>query len=502
VGVGAGNSTKIEVSQGSSGQWTAAETVGITKYGCTITVPATFENSEFSIRADGGAAFSANVARPWFVFGDSGSFATPGGWARVVGEAINLGADTKTPSILRLEHVDGAGAPQEIQAVTEGGPAGSALTRWHAFFPLPASLVHGVYNVSIAAGKGATFSLLNTFIDPDTPSLATLNVSTPVAWKTEVFRVNATQPGVGRDATAAVQAALSAANTNGGGVVFFPFGQYFIRGPLIVNPGVVLRGESRELVSIYFHEDNQTTAPPAYVTSSKPGHWGVEDLTFYITSYANDIVRFIPGTDGAFFRRNRIRFNSYFCLEPITGKGSRGRNTAWPHSVGTAVKLAGTNLFITDNDIYSSGDVVSTLNNGAAGATYMHIARNRLWNGGTTHWGARRRTRSILDARSILATRMIQLVILLLMLCTQVYPGSSVSTRTMRRRGQVLRPWAATTRSTRITMAHHISRTYTTTTTPKIWSGRCQRGTCCDLRARMWHHNLGIASQLILLSLH
>ena len=42
---------------------------------------------------------------------------------------------------------------------------------------------------------------------------------------------------------------------------------------------------------------------------------------------------------------------------------------------------------MTDNDIFSSGDVVSTLNNGAAGATYMHIARNRFWNGGTTHWG-------------------------------------------------------------------------------------------------------------------
>ena len=35
--------------------------------------------------------------------------------------------------------------------------------------------------------------------------------------------------------------------------------------------------------------------------------------------------------------------------------------------------LAGKNLFVTDNDIYSSGDVVSTLNNGAAGAEYMHV---------------------------------------------------------------------------------------------------------------------------------
>ena len=51
------------------------------------------------------------------------------------------------------------------------------------------------------------------------------------------------------------------------------------------------------------------------------------------------------------------------------------------------MKLAGQNLFVTDNDIYSSGDVVSTRGNGAAGAAYMHIARNRFWNGGTTHWG-------------------------------------------------------------------------------------------------------------------
>ena len=90
---------------------------------------------------------------------------------------------------------------------------------------------------------------------------------------------------------------------NGGGVVYFPTGQYFIHGPLVVAPGVVLRGASRELVSIYFHEDNQHTAskdprsamsrgslccfpsrslptdgrslvthrPPAYITSSRPG---------------------------------------------------------------------------------------------------------------------------------------------------------------------------------------------------------------------------------------
>lgn len=75
-------------------------------------------------------------------------------------------------------------------------------------------------------------------------------------------------------------------------------------------PGTRLIGESRELVSIYFDEDNQSTAPPAYVTSSAPGPWGAQDLTFYVTSFANDIVNFKPGTHDAFLTRTRIRFNS------------------------------------------------------------------------------------------------------------------------------------------------------------------------------------------------
>ena len=211
--------------------------------------------------------------------------------------------------------------------------------------------------------------------------MQTINVTvTPggAPWKPDTFTVNSTQPGVGHDATDAVTAAIAAAAKNGGGTVLFPPGQYFIKTALVVAPGTVLKGDGgRELVSIYFHEDNQTTAPPAYVTSTEPGPWGVEGLTFYITAFANTIVKFQPGTDNAFLRSSRIRYNSYFCLEAAMGKGSRGRTTTWPHSVGTAVMLAGTNLFVTDNDIYSSGDVVSTLNNGAAGAEYMHIARNR-----------------------------------------------------------------------------------------------------------------------------
>jgi hypothetical protein len=79
-----------------------------------------------------------------------------------------------------------------------------------------------------------------------------------------------------------------------------------------VAPGTVLRGERRDLVSIYFAEDNATSAPPAYVSSTRPGAWGLEDLTLYVTAFANSIVRFTPGTEGAFLRRSTIHFYTQY----------------------------------------------------------------------------------------------------------------------------------------------------------------------------------------------
>ena len=40
---------------------------------------------------------------------------------------------------------------------------------------------------------------------------------------------------------------------------------------LVLRPGTVVRGEAADLVSVFFGEDNQTTAPPAYVTANVTG---------------------------------------------------------------------------------------------------------------------------------------------------------------------------------------------------------------------------------------
>ena len=418
------NASLLEVRQG-DGEWSAVPMSGMTAAGGAFEVPASFAPAAFEVRVDGGSAFAANVPRPWFAFGDLGETATQGGSVRIVGEALTLLRDsTATPPLLRLAPV-AAVAPAAAAAAAaaivlvaraslDGGGVGAALTRWQAYFDLPAALAPGNYSLAIAHGGGSgsddtggaaanasAFEPLCTFVDQDRPCRSTIRVTaagTALAdprttfGATDTFVVNATQPGAGRDATAAVAAAVAAASAHLAGgaeraLVHFPRGQYFVQGPILVAPGTVLRGERRDLVSIYFAEDNATSAPAAYVSSTRPGAWGLEGVTLYVTAFANSIVRFTPGTVGAFLRRSTIRFNSYFCLEPAKGQGSRGRTSGWEHDVGVAVTLAGKSLFVQDNDIFSSGDVVSSRNNGAAGAAYMHISRNRFWNGGTTHWG-------------------------------------------------------------------------------------------------------------------
>jgi len=426
-----GSGTQIELRQ-LPGDWTVARPVNgsVTAYGCAVTVPTGFAYAPFEVRAGGsaGAALAVNRPSPWFAFGDAGERATPGGWVRIVGEAIGL----DKPSTLVLRAASG-GAAHALAARSSPGGIGAAPTRWHAFFDLPRGIALGSYELSLRGGAGAVEEKLCMFLSVYTTCLSTINVTKPKQWPSKVFTVASRQPGIGRNATAGVLAALRAARANGGGVVLFPRGQYFIDVPLIVPDKTVIRGAGKDLVAIYFKEatcpcdlvemarlysENQTkwgrnltacragcTAPLAYVTSDKactaaPGaackgaarhpSWGIEGLSLYVTAYAKNIVQFQPGSDGCHMRDVRIRFNSQLCHNPGDhGKPGRGNRTAnWPIGGGQAVTLAGRNLFVTDNDIYSSGDVVGTRGNGDdIGGAYMHIARNRMWNGGTTHYG-------------------------------------------------------------------------------------------------------------------
>eukprot|EP00051_Salpingoeca_urceolata_P024169 m.421658 g.421658 ORF g.421658 m.421658 type:complete len:919 (-) comp20198_c0_seq6:105-2861(-) len=380
-------------------KWLKVVAQGVTPYGAAIQVPLSFSAARlFYVRADGEQPFAVNAPQPFWVFGDAGSTATPGGHIRVFGKVLSLPPNQLT-SNARLRLVSPA---TNLTLQAEEPDAGttsprdslsrvSQHTNFDALFKVPALLPQGRYTLSVsnmADHEGQVFVPLCTFINETTPCLDSIDIGPRLfaPFKPDMFTVKAPQPGPGRSATAAVAAAIQAAANNGGGVVFFERGTYFVNGPIQVPPGVVLRGEAMHLVSIYFAEDTKASAPDAYVTSTEPGSWGVFNITLYVTAYFNAVVRTLPQTDGFHMANVRIRANSYFC-HGASGGTSRGRTVDWPADVGVAVLLAGTNLFVSDSDLYSSGDVISTRDNSDIGATYMQIVNNTMHNGGTAHWG-------------------------------------------------------------------------------------------------------------------
>ena len=386
------NTTQIELRQ-IPGDWIATSPVGVTSYGCAVAVPASFRYAPFEVRAGGtgGAAapLAVNRPSPWFAFADQGERATPGGWVRIVGEAIGL----SRPSTLVLRSRTSA-LSHELEARLTADGMGAAPSRWHAFYDLPPTISLGSWEVSLRAPSSGsdntseTEEKLCTFISVNTTCLGTITVTEPKKWPSQQFIVKSRQPGIGRNATTGVLAALAAARANGGGVVYFPRGQYFIDVPLIVPQNTIIRGAGKDLVAINFAEstcpcdlvemarlyrDNATkygrnltqcrnacTAPPAYVTSdsttNKPDFhpsWGIESLSLYVTAYATNIVQFQPQSDGCFMRGVRVRYNSQFCHNPGDhgNPGRGGRTAQWNPGTGQVVTLAGRNLFVEDCDL-------------------------------------------------------------------------------------------------------------------------------------------------------
>lgn len=62
----------LQVQQG-GGKWQKVDAVGVTDYGCTISVPTSFTPGTFKVRASStDTGYTVNTPRPWFAFGDQG----------------------------------------------------------------------------------------------------------------------------------------------------------------------------------------------------------------------------------------------------------------------------------------------------------------------------------------------------------------------------------------------------------------------------------------------
>jgi hypothetical protein len=269
-----------------------------------------------------------NAPQPWWLQGDAGLEASPGGWLRVFGKCLSLG---DKPSI-RL--VSPAG-----RAVTLSAKPGAG---WELRVVLPADVVPGEYHVLVHNGRGGALGWQEAgtlLIAPHRPS-----------WPQARFTV--TDFGAiandNQDDTAAIQAAIDKASADGGGTVFFPRGKYALCDTLKVPTRVLLQGAGEELVELDWQDRKDPL--PALIRGSNS--FGVQDLTITAINHLDGIVSDVTGPDtgNVAIERVRMRLNRY-----LYQRDPKEIDRRFREPLGAGLRVGGANLVITDCDIYVSG---------------------------------------------------------------------------------------------------------------------------------------------------
>jgi hypothetical protein len=285
-----------------------------------------------------------NEPEVWWWNGDSGETATPGGWLRTFGKSLNFVGKSRA----QLRGCDGRSI-----ALTPRASSGYVLD-----FVVPSDTVPGDYELSVHNGLAG---------DSAWRSAGTVKVRPLAVWKSDVFNVK----NFGTKPAEALVAALKAAETNGGGVVYLPRGRYPVKDALKIPKNTVLRGEAMELVSLYWPDLEN---PPAELISG--ADFGVESLSLYCQQHRN-VIADMATSKRMFLRHVRIRANAYFMIED-RDKEFRGRKGPASHrECGAAVLLRGTNFEVTDCDLYASNYGVRILK-----AKTGLVARNQIRYGG------------------------------------------------------------------------------------------------------------------------
>ncbi len=311
----------------------------------------------YAVRIANGAGWSRavllNRASPWWLQGNLGETASPGGWVRILGNCLA----GKDPSSVKV-FLEGKGT----FPVKDAGP--------HSLLcELPKDLAEGEYKVRVHAGAGGSAGWSVPL---------KLAVRAEKSWPSTIFNVvdfGADSTGV-KDSTAAVKAALEKAAQ--GGVVYFPRGRYGVTEALHLPRFTTLRGEGRALTCVFWPDMEQPLKELIKGTNS----FAVEDMTLYCSNYIHFIAadQNVPDAGDVRIRRLCIRADMYRGhLKPE--EVDRRFRAALKNSSGGGdlLRLGGRNVEVLDCDLYASGRSIFLDRVKCA-----RIANNTIYNG---RWG-------------------------------------------------------------------------------------------------------------------
>ncbi len=343
--------------------WISVPLLQATDCSLKFVVPAEWKNGVFAVRVMAGGATSqptlVNAPDPWWIQGDQGDSALPGGWLRVCGKSLAFGGET----IARLE------AAGHDPIVLKAKTADCYTLR----FDLPKDLAPASYSVFVHNGFGGNAAWRKAGV---------LLVKASTGWPTKQFNVldfygkdaaQEMQKSLNKyypvpDRTAGIKAALKQAQQNGGGIVYFPPGRYGITEEISVPPRTLLKGAGMGTVVLWWGKgqfnldgggeqglarDKDKTKRPINPLSGS--EFGLEDLSVYLPF---DHQTGISCGEHFLMRRVRVRVDHFWTID-----GSK-------RPEGTMARI-GNNFTVTDCDLLAKGEGLCPGQNGI-------IARNRV----------------------------------------------------------------------------------------------------------------------------
>lgn len=229
--------------------WTSLAPLTATTRSVTATVPASWTAGVYALRLRSGPRAGSvqlvNAPDPWFVQGDQGSVATPGGYLYVSGTC--------------LERTGGAG-PQAALVNPATGAVAAALplldrittsVGYALRYRVPASVAEGEYQLWLHNGRGGSAGWVRFRSFLEAP-VETVTVKQVEAWPSTVFDVTK-QAGSNDDARFA--AALAAVEAAGGGRVYVPAGTYSLSTQLALPDRTVLCGDGKAASRLMWSTD-------------------------------------------------------------------------------------------------------------------------------------------------------------------------------------------------------------------------------------------------------